>query len=130
MRNKVYGRRLSRSRSARKALFRSQVRALVLNGKISTTKAKAKALQPEIDKIMNLVSKGDHLAKRAVLSRLGNDRETMDDLFGKYKDLAKSRKSGFSRISKHPLRKGDRAETVSLEFVQTKNEKDKSTKDK
>ena len=122
MRNKIFGRQLSRERGSRKALFRSLIRALVLNGKITTTKAKAKAVQPELDKIMNLVGKGDLASKRAIMSRLGNDKEIAKLLSDKYHKLAVSRNSGFSKITKLPTRRGDNAETVVLELIKNKNE--------
>lgn len=49
MNKKVFGRKLSRSRPAREALFAQLTRALILNGKIVTTKAKAKAIQGDVE---------------------------------------------------------------------------------
>ena len=128
MRNKIYGRQLSRERGSRKALFRSLIRGLVLSEKIVTTKAKAKAVQPELDRIMNLVGKGDLASKRAIVARLGNDKEIAKILSDKYQRLAVSRKSGFSKITKLPTRRGDNAETVVLELVKIKDEKNNPTK--
>ena len=128
MRKKIYGRQLSRERGSRKALFRSLIRGLVLNGKITTTKAKAKAVQPELDKIMNLVSKNNLASKRYVIARLGNDKEVFKLLFKKYQKLASSRNSGFSRITKLPTRRGDNAETVILELIKIEDEKNNTAK--
>ena len=128
MRNKIYGRQLSRERGSRKALFRSLIRGLVLSEKIVRTKAKAKAVQPELDRIMNLVGKGDLASKRAIVARLGNDKEIAKILSDKYQRLAVSRKSGFSKITKLPTRRGDNAETVVLELVKIKDEKNNPTK--
>ena len=128
MRKKIYGRQLSRERGSRKALFRSLIRGLVLDGKITTTKAKAKAVQPELDKIMNLVSKDDLASKRAIVARLGNDKEIAKLIAEKYHKIATSRNSGFSKITKLPTRRGDNAETVILELVTIKDEKNNPTK--
>jgi large subunit ribosomal protein L17 len=117
MRKKVFGRKLSRNTNTRKALFRSIISAFVANGQIETTKAKAKAVQPEIDKLMTLVAKNDLAARRLALKRLGNDKVTVDKLFGELKELTTKRKSGFTRIINLPDRKGDKAPMVKMEFV-------------
>lgn len=117
MRKKIYGKQLSRGRNARKALFRSLIRAMVLSGKINTTKAKAKAVQPDIDKLMNIVASGSLAAKRAVLAKVANDKELSKKLFQDYGELAKLRKSGFTKIILLPRRKGDNAELARMEWT-------------
>jgi len=127
MLKKVYGKKLSRAQGARRALFRSLIKALVLNGKIVTTKAKAKSIQGDLDKIMNKVKKGDLAAQRQVTAMLGNDTVTVSKLFKELKGLADERKSGFTRIIALPPRKGDAAAIVRLEWS-GKIEKKKSIK--
>ncbi len=121
MLKRVSGKKLSRDFGARAALRRSLVRALVTNGVLITTLAKAKAVQPMVEKLMTKVKAGTLTARRLVLARLGNDRATTDKLFGEYKELAKSRQSGFTRIVKLTARKGDRAKMARLEFVKNEN---------
>ncbi|SRR5258706_14079248 len=116
MYKKIYGTKLSRNTNTRRALFRSLIGAIVVNGKIETTKAKAKAIQSDVDKLMKFVAKDDLAARRLVLSKLGNDKVTTDALFA-MKDITKARKSGFTRIINLPNRKGDNAEVVRMEFV-------------
>jgi large subunit ribosomal protein L17 len=118
MRKKVFGWKLGRNRSSRRALFRSLVRALVAQGAIQTTKAKARAIQGEVDKIMRLVAQDTLTAKRRVLAKLGNDQKTVNKLFNDYQSLTKSRKSGFTRIVKLPQRRGDSAQIVRFEWVE------------
>lgn len=122
MRKRVFGRQLSRNRGSRTALFRSLVRALVMSGEIITTKAKAKAVRGEIDKLVTLAKKGDVAARRNVLGKLGNDRETTDKLFG-LKAVLNGRSSGFTRIVAQPSRKGDLAKIVKLQWVDSVAEK-------
>lgn len=119
MRKRVFGRQLSRNRGARTALFRSLVRALVLHGEIVTTKAKAKAIRADVDKLVTLAKKGDVAARRNVLGKLGNDRATTDKLFG-LKAVLDGRTSGFTRIVALPARKGDLAQIVRLEWTDNK----------
>jgi len=74
MRKMVFGKKLSRGKKGREALLRSLVRAVVVSGKVVTTKAKAKAIVGQIDKIVTLAKKGTLDSRRRVLAYLGNDR--------------------------------------------------------
>ncbi|OGM29560.1 50S ribosomal protein L17 [Candidatus Woesebacteria bacterium RIFCSPHIGHO2_01_FULL_44_10] len=114
--------KLGRSRKSRGALFRLLIRALVEHGSITTTKAKAKAIAGDVDKLLSLVAKGDLAAKRMILAKLGNDDKTTRLLFEKYAAITKTRKSGFTKIVRLPARRGDAAKMVKLEFVEKTNE--------
>ena len=118
MRKKVFGRQLSRSRKARRALIRSLIKALIVNGKITTTKAKVKFVQGQVDKLVTLAKKENLSARRKVLAFLGNDRKTNDLFFSKVVPVFKDRKSGFTRLTLLPRRKGDNAEMAILEWVE------------
>jgi len=122
MRKMVFGRKFSRGKKGRIALLRSLVRALVLNEKITTTKARAKAIQGQVDKYLSHAKKGSLALRRKVLAETGNDRETVDVLFGKIALAFKDRKSGFTRIIPLPPRKGDHAQMARLEWVEKKDE--------
>ena len=111
-------RKLGRRHNPRQTLFRALMRGLILHGKIRTTKARAKAIQPEMDKIMTLVKKDSVASRRLVLAKLGGDRESLSLLFEKYMPLAKSRNSGFTRLMLMERRRGDSAEMVSLELIE------------
>lgn len=115
---KVFGRKFSRGRKGRTALFRSLVRALVLSGKIVTTKERAKAVQGQIDKYTSHAKKGGVALRRKVLAEMGNDRETVDKLFREVVSVFSERKSGFTKITLLPRRKGDNAEMARLEWVE------------
>ena len=110
-------RKLSRASGSRKALFRALLRALVENGKIVTTKAKAKAVQKEVDRVMALLKKEAESDRRRLLAILGNDKKTLESLIAKYRETTKDRKSGFTRIIALPQRKGDMAKMATLELV-------------
>lgn len=117
MRKKVFGRKLSRGGGARKALFRSLIKALIFRGKIETTKAKAKAIQPDVDKLITLIKKETIASTKRAVAILGNDEETIGILIKKYLPNLKVRTSGFTRIISLPRRKGDLAEIVTMEMV-------------
>ncbi|MEK7188277.1 MAG: 50S ribosomal protein L17 [Patescibacteria group bacterium] len=117
MRKRVFGRQLSRERGSRNSLFRGLIANLLSKRSIITTKAKAKAIQAGVDKLITLAKKGTLSARRLVLGRLGNNRVATDTLFNSFLLLAKGRNSGFTRIVNLPRRLGDNSEIVRIEFV-------------
>ena len=119
MKKKVYGRKLGRGRGARKALFRSLIRSLVEHGAIETTKAKAKAYQSEIDKLVNIAKSNTLSTRRRVLAKLGNDRKTTEAIFEKVvKSFSGRIGGGCTRIINLSHRRGDMAEMVRLEWAE------------
>lgn len=117
MRKKVFGRKLSRDRGSRTALFRALVRSMVQHGKIVTTKAKAKAIQPAIEKLVSVSKSKDIAVIRRVFSYLGNDKRTVEILFNNIAKSFQNRKSGFTRVINLPRRMGDFAEMVRMEWT-------------
>lgn len=130
MRKRVFGRKFSRGRKGRTALLRSLARALVARGKITTTKARAKAIQGQIDKYVSRAKKKGVALRRKILAEMGNDRETVDALFAKVAKTRAERKSGFTKITLLPRRKGDNAEMARLEWVEEKRNENISTQTK
>lgn len=126
MNKKVFGRKLSRSRPSREALFVSLVRAMILNGKIVTTHAKAKAIQGNLDKFVTLAKKGDLNSRRRALSKLDNSKDIVDILFKKIAPALSGRTSGYTRLISLPTRKGDNARMIRIEWtdkIEMKEEK-------
>ena len=116
MRHRKLGRKLNRTPSHRKALFRNQVHQLIEHERICTTEAKAKELRRFIDKIITLAKKDDLHARRRAFAFLRHKRAT-HKLF---EDIAKrftNRTSGYTRIFKHKNRRGDGALLAYIEFV-------------
>ncbi len=65
---------LARSASHRKALLMNLVKELVDHERIRTTEAKAKAVKPEVEKLITLAKRGDLHARRQALAALGQDK--------------------------------------------------------
>jgi large subunit ribosomal protein L17 len=130
MKKRVFGRQLSRERDTRRALFRSLIRALVKHGKIKTTKAKAKAIQADIDKLVNLAKKDSISAKRRVFAILGNDKETTKKLLIEVVPSFSDRSGGYTRIVPLPARRGDAAQIVRFEWVKEIVQVESKTKKK
>lgn len=129
MKKRVFGRKLSRDRDSRKALQRSLIRSLVKYGKITTTKAKAKTIQSEVDHILTDLREDTIAARRRIQSNLGNDTITTELLFKNYLKLTQKRTSGFTRIVNLPRRKGDNAEIAIISFVDEVKPKEKKVKE-
>lgn len=128
---KIFGRKLSRSRPAREALFASLIQAMILNGKIVTTKAKAKAVQRDIEKIVTLARKSTLSARRQAFAALDNAKVATDKLFNTVAGSFKNRTSGYTRIINLGPRKGDNATMVRIEWTEIiDEEKKKEPKEK
>ena len=117
MKKRVFGRYFSRGGGARKALFRSLISALVLNGKIQTTKARAKAIQPEIDKLIATAKKDSISARRTLSSFFAGDRKIVFEITDSIAPALKDNLGGATRAIPLPPRKGDAAQMVRLEWA-------------
>ena len=128
MNKKVFGRKLSRSRPAREALFASLSQSLIKYGKIVTTRAKAKAVISSVEKLVTMAKKGDIAARRNALIKLDNKREAVEVLFQKVAKAFSTKTSGFVRIISLPRRVGDNAQMVRMEWTEKVEVEDKSKK--
>jgi large subunit ribosomal protein L17 len=128
MNKKVFGRKLSRSRPAREALFASLAQSLIKNGSIITTRAKAKAVLGSVEKMVTLAKKGGVAAQRKVMSNLDNKREATEVLFHKVAKAFLNKNSGFIRLISLPRRVGDNAQMVKMEWTEKVEYEDKSKK--
>ncbi|PIP57674.1 50S ribosomal protein L17 [Candidatus Woesebacteria bacterium CG22_combo_CG10-13_8_21_14_all_39_10] len=117
MRKMVFGKKLSRGKKGREALLRSLIRAVIVSGKVVTTKAKAKAIIGQVDKIITLAKKGTLDSRRRVLAFLGNDRGTADRVVNSLAPSFSQRNSGYTKIILLPPRKGDGAQMARLEWT-------------
>ena len=117
MRHQVKKQRLARPSGQRKALIGNLATSLILSGKIQTTKAKAKAVQPVIEKlIIAAKTKDRRLAIKEASLVLQNELSSkmlFEELVKKYKDRA----TGFTRISDLGFRAGDAAPLVQIELL-------------
>lgn len=114
MKKRVFGRQLSRGGGARKALLKSLTRALVVNGKIETTKAKAKAVVPQVERLVSLAKNGEW---GKISAFFWNDRKITKDFTSLVRQFS-GRKAGFTRLTNLPARVGDSAKMVRLEWVE------------
>ncbi len=117
MRHRRDRRKLSRSASHRKALYTNLSREVLDHERIKTTEAKAKAVKPELEKLITLAKRGDLHARRQALSALGQDKFTVYKLFEEVAPRYVERPGGYARILKLGPRRSDSTEMVFLELV-------------
>ncbi len=70
MRHKVAGWKLGRNTSHRRSLLRNLVTSLILEERIETTVPKAKAMRPQVEKMITLGKRGDLAARRRAAAYL------------------------------------------------------------
>jgi len=107
---------LDRKVGPRTALLGNLVTSLVLYEKMTTTKAKAKATQSIVEKLITKAKTGTLANRRAVAKILQGEntvKKMMEVLGPRYKD----RKGGYTRILALGIRHGDGADTALIEFV-------------
>jgi large subunit ribosomal protein L17 len=117
MRHRRDRRKLSRSASHRKALLMNLSREVIDHERIQTTEAKAKAVKPELDKLITLAKRGDQHARRKAMARLGQDKFIVYKLFEEIAPRYAERDGGYTRILKLGPRSSDATEMVFLELV-------------
>ena len=119
--------RLSRTESQRNALLKGLVTSLILNGRVETTLAKAKALRVYAEPIINRAKKDDTNSRRVVFSYLQN-KEAVTELFKEISQKIADRPGGYLRIIKLGIRKSDATEMCFIEFVDYDENMAKTTK--
>lgn len=107
---------LSRPADQRKALLRSLATELLRHGQIKTTKARAKAVRTEAERMITLAKDGSLAARRRALGYL-YDKDLVHSLFENVKDRYGNRKGGYTRIIRTVRRRGDNAEMAIIELV-------------
>jgi large subunit ribosomal protein L17 len=92
-------------------------REVISHERIKTTEAKAKAVKPEIEKLITLAKRGDQHARRQAMAKLGQDKFVVFKLFEELGPRYAERPGGYCRILKLGPRKSDSSEMVFLELV-------------
>ena len=109
--------KLSRDSAHRKALMMNLSREVIDHERIQTTEAKAKAVKPELERLITLAKRGDQHARRQAMARLGQDKFIVYKLFEELAPRYAEREGGYARILKLGPRKSDATEMVFLELV-------------
>ena len=116
MRHRKVTKKLGRNTSHRRALLRNLVTSLIMEERIETTTAKAKAMRPHVEKMITLGKRGDLAARRLALGYLMT-RESVTRLFDTVAPRFGDRNGGYLRIIHKGWRSGDGADTVYIELL-------------
>jgi large subunit ribosomal protein L17 len=110
--------KLSRSSSHRKSLLANLCKEVIDHERIKTTEAKAKAVKPEVEKLITLAKRGDLHARRQAMSTLQHpDKGVIYKLFEEIAPRYAERPGGYTRILKLGPRRSDATEMVYIELV-------------
>ena len=116
MKHKIKGKKLNRTSSHRKALFKNMAQAIIKHEQIITTLPKAKTMKPIVDKLITLAKKGSLHARRQAFSKLRDDK-MVTKLFGTLASRYADRTGGYTRVLKAGFRYGDSAAMAVIELV-------------
>ena len=116
MRHRVGGFKLNRDSSARRALSRGLTTRLIMEDRIVSPVTKAKALRPQVEKMVTL-AKRDTLHSRRQAAAYVQGPEALKKLFDKLGPRFAERPGGYTRILRLGRRQGDGAEKALIEFL-------------
>lgn len=108
---------LGRKTAHRHALLSNMASSLILNKRITTTLAKAKALRKYVEPLLTKSKDDTTHSRRVVMSYLQN-KESVQSLFGEVAGRITDRPGGYTRIIKlGDARLGDGSEMCLMELV-------------
>jgi large subunit ribosomal protein L17 len=110
------GRKFHRERDQRSMLIAGLADELIQRQAIETTLPKAKELMPYVDKLITKAKQANLHSRRQIIAELPSltaAHQLVDDIAPKLKH----RTSGYLRVEKTSLRKGDNAQMARISFV-------------
>ena len=107
---------LGRKSGHRKAMLSNMASSLILNKRIETTEAKAKALKPFVEPLITK-SKEDTTHNRRVVFSYLKDKNAVAELFRTVAPKIADRPGGYTRVLHLGFRQGDAAEMALIELV-------------
>ncbi len=116
MRHRNKNKILDREKGPRELMLRNLASSILLYEKVKTTKAKAAAVRPLVEKMITSSKAGDLAARRGLIKVLLQEnavKKTIEVLGVRYKE----RPGGYTRVVKLGARQGDGAEMVQIELV-------------
>ena len=117
MRHQKHKYKLNVSPSHRKSLMRNLAIEVIDHGMIKTTKTKAKAIQPVVEKLVTIAKEDTVANRRLALKKLDN-KSAVNKLFTEVAPKFKERNGGYTRIMRlSDTRIGDNTEMAYISFV-------------
>ncbi len=121
MRHRKAGNKLGRNPSHRRALLRNLVTSVVVEDRVETTVAKAKAVRPLVEKMITLGKRGDVHARRQAAAFLMTP-DSVSRLFATVAPRYGDRNGGYLRIVRSGFRQGDGGEKAIIELLGAETE--------
>lgn len=128
MKHKIGFNKLNRVPAHRKALLRNMTTVLFKHERIVTTRAKAKEVRREAEKMITR-AKEDSVHNRRQVGKKITDEAILAKLFTDLGPRFKERNGGYTRILRIGERKHDAADMVVLELVDRKEDDKKAKRD-
>jgi large subunit ribosomal protein L17 len=97
-------------------MLRGLTTQLIREGRVTTTKARARALRDEAERMITLAKDGSLAARRRALGYI-YDKQLVHTLFEKATGRYSERNGGYTRIVRTVRRRGDNAEMAIIELV-------------
>tara|TARA_Y100001968_G_scaffold186181_1_gene170547 strand:+ start:1670 stop:2020 length:351 start_codon:yes stop_codon:yes gene_type:complete len=116
MRHQLRVPKLGKPADQRKALLRGLTTQLIREGRVTTTKARAKALRDEVEKMITLAKDGSLSSRRKAIGYI-YDKQLVHALFDKAQDRYGDRNGGYTRIVRTVSRRGDNSDMAIIELV-------------
>ncbi len=107
---------LGRTSQHRAALLSNMASSLILDKRIETTVAKAKALRKYVEPLLTKAKSDSTHARRVIFSYLQN-KDSVKELFDNVAEKIATRPGGYTRIVKTSFRLGDNADMCLMELV-------------
>lgn len=116
-RHNIGGRQLGRNGSQRHALYRGLLVSLITHDRIRTTEAKAKEIQPMVEKLIT-IGRTDTPHHRSEAAKILSSEKAVIRLFEDVGPRFVARPGGYTRIFKINTRPGDGATVCQIEMVE------------
>ncbi len=123
------GPRLGGSPAHQRIILSNLATQLFEHGRLTTTEAKAKRLQPLADRLISKAKRGDIHNRRIVL-RTVRDKSVVHILFTEIAPKLADRDGGYTRITKIGPRQGDNAPMAVIEVISESVEESRKAKAK
>ena len=122
------GRKFGREKDQRSALIKSLADSLILNESIETTLSKAKELKPYSEKLITKAKRGSLHDRRLIIASL-QTVNAANKLVDEIAPKLTTRNSGYFRIKRTVLRRGDNTQMAKISFVDNLKEQKIAKKD-
>lgn len=116
MRHNRDEKRFDRTYSHLRSMMANMTNDLILEGRITTTTPRAKALRRHAERMITLGRNGSLASRRRAFAFLRN-KEAVTKLFAEVGPIFKERNGGYTRILKLGVRPGDNASMALIELV-------------